>query len=807
MSTPKLYLIIINENTIEKVVTFRELDAVQKAWKTLIVGDRTGVVHCGFVRPSTPERLEIPKHIKGKIVYSAALKWALQDLFKSSNKPVANIPLNGQSTPCYLALNQWGYEIAEDQGTAGELEPTTIRDNNKANHKNTVSLAAQQVLLDANKQPLNNEEIFARIFESNYFYFDKPTPVSMLDVSLSRETIGSKYLDATKEPVFGKTDEGRYYLLENKVVEPKGWVKVLATEKPEQYKKLHEYGVSDEESYLSIRGQLPEELSTFLDNIRFYSLKTTINLNNPDEILRIAPLWLLKRHINDLGFTLRASNILLQNGISKMEELAELTTAELKRLPSMGKGSISNICEAIVSKISKTVGDLSLPIPSDSIENGKSIQKNNINEIGNIPLASKIAQTPLRQHLIRTLDGLEEVDRVVLHGRLGYKGKVFTLEEIGEKLDVTRERIRQRQKKDVAKIIAEEYWDDVIGLRIGQLLLDRTEPLILEMLEIEDAWFQGFMDDSYIYLGNVLQMFSENAIWVIEAQGRNVVTRIKQKNWDLLVRNIKSNLKHKSEEKTWSRADVDQYFESCLAEHSAKELLPLIKEMVNDYLQFESEEMDALLIAYGKSAESVVAGILAQAEEPLHFSEIAKRATEIMGKPVDERRAHAAVIAKGVWLYDRGTYGLIDHCPLPESKRKSICQIVEHLLYQGEINKQWHSKEIIDELKKVTQAVPKELDPYVLRMCIEGSRKINFLNRMVWARADSGLSSEDRIDVSDAFIQILEEVGEPLSGRDLKKRLSEIRGVDGNMQIHANDRLVAVGPNFWGLSDWGDTGL
>ena len=204
----------------------------------------------------------------------------------------------------------------------------------------------------------------------------------------------------------------------------------------------------------------------------------------------------------------------------------------------------------------------------------------------------------------------------------------------------------------------------------------------------------------------------------------------------------------------------------------------------------------------GAGQEAAVTAILAQAEGPLHFTEIARRASEILGKEVDERRAHGALNRDDVWLFDRGTYGLLDHCPFPSSKRQSICRVVEHMLYQAPTNKQWHSEEIIDELTAQFPSRLEDLDPYVLRMCIEHSPKITFLNRMVWARSDSGLEVGDRIETTDSFIQILEEVGEPLSSQELKQRLSEIRGVAENMQIRGNDRLVAVGPNLWGLSEW-----
>ena len=269
--------------------------------------------------------------------------------------------------------------------------------------------------------------------------------------------------------------------------------------------------------------------------------------------------------------------------------------------------------------------------------------------------------------------------------------------------------------------------------------------------------------DNYIYLANTIQLFSKNAVCVIKAAGRNVVTRIKQNEWDVLIRELRTKLKQKAEEKQWTRSDIRQYLETSLSEYSSQELAPLLYEIFDEFLQYKNEDQQALLIAFGKSAESAVTAVLAQAEGPLHFTEIAKRASELLGREVDERRAHGALYQKDIWLFDRGTYGLLDHCPLPASKRQSICRVVEHVLYQAPINKQWHSEEIIEQLSGQFPNISEDLNPYVLRMCIEQSPKITFLNRMVWARADSGMASGDRIETIDSFIQILEETGEPLS--------------------------------------------
>ena len=800
MSALKLYFILITNDVVSSVTTYRELDALRQVWDVLDVNNQTALLHCGFVRPKLSDNIELPDSA-GKVIYTAALKWALPSSYTSTKQHIAHIVLNDQLTPCYLALNQWGYEIDDEiREHNHELSclPLAVQ-----NQKDTISLAAQQVLIDANKLPLNKEEIYARIIESNYYQFNTPTPVYVLDVTLHRETKDTEYTEYTKADktaVFGKSKDGRYYLLADKASEPIGWVYELSLENNNLYETIREYRVTDEDSYRYIQSKLSAEFRKKIDGYRFRFLEKTIRVYEPDELIKIAPQWLIDSRIQDIGFTVRVENSLLANDITYVGQLAELTVEDLKRFSNMGKKSIADICDAIIEKIDINNVDYkkshkTITVNSDDVESSDS-------EVGEASLLEITVQLPLRSHLSRTLEELTETDRLVLHDRLGYKGKVLTLEEIAIKLGVTRERVRQRQSKYVKKIIAKEYWDDVIGMRIGQLLMDREEPLILEMIDIEDDWFEGF-SDRYLYLGNVIQMFSENAIKVIEAQGRNIVTRISKKAWDILLRDIKNHLRASAAEQLWTRIDVGVYCESRLAEHSSKELLPLVNEAVDDYLQFDGDSDDSIFIAYGRSAESAVKAVFSQAEKPLHYSEIAERASDLLGQTVDERRAHnAAAASADVWLYDRGTYGLIDHCPLPESKRTSVRQIVEHLLYQGEINKQWHSKEIIEQLRNNFPAIPDELDPYVLRMCVEGSRKVTFLNRMVWARSDSGLSSDDRVDLADAFIQILEEAGEPLNGKELKNRLSDVRGVDVNMQIHAGERLVAVGPNIWGLIEW-----
>lgn len=800
MSAPKLYLIRTTENVIDEVRTFRELDDVLASYSGQLDKDSIYILHCGFLRPNVRYPIGFPAELKGKMLYSPALKWALPQSFRHSTKPVATINAEDVIWHCFLAANEWGYEAdLGEYDLLGETGCSATDDHGRV--KETIVLAAKAVL-DDSKGPLNKEEIYALIVENGYYQFNTPKPVHVLDVQLNRYTLGTNYSKPAETSLFGKTNEGKYYLLGSENNSPAGWVGTVSKESPRLYQAVQAYRIFDEESYQLHRDALPEELRVKLDSERFSLLREKIDQTNPHSLLEIAPDWIRGLEVSELGLSVRSKNALIGKGVSTVGELANLSREDLLRFPNMGKLSIADICDSIVRKVVlATTSIVEISGAQKEIVRNPRVQESASLEISEEILANQAAQKPLIAHLSSTLEELKEVDRLILHGRLGFKGKALTLEQIAKTIGVTRERVRQRQKKYVERIITREYWDDVIGIRIGQLLIDRDEPLILEMLDVEDDWFGGF-GDNFEYLSNTIQMFSENEIHVIDANGRNVITRTTQNQWDGVVKKLRSELKHKASERRWSRDEIDQYFSTSLSEFGGIELTPIIRELFEEYLQYNGESISALLVAYGASAESAVAAVLAQAESPLHFTEVAKRASEILGKPVENRRAHQAVLSDGVWLYDRGTYGLIDHCPIPESRRLDIRRSVENILYQGPINKQWHSKGIIEELEGDYPGISNKLDPYILRMCIEESEKILFLGRMVWARSDSGMEAGDRIETTESFIHILEEVGRPLSGRELKQRLSEIRDVPLSMQIHGNERMIAVEPNVWGLSEW-----
>ena len=261
---------------------------------------------------------------------------------------------------------------------------------------------------------------------------------------------------------------------------------------------------------------------------------------------------------------------------------------------------------------------------------------------------------------------------------------------------------------------------------------------------------------------------------------------ISQKQWKVLKKELKSDLKTIAKEGCLTQNAIFELLKSRLTEFSSTELVGIL------VLHFEDR----------MSMASAVSVVLEQAIEPLHIEEIAKRTEKLLGKKVSITGVSNACLSEGVWLYGRGIYGTIEHCPLQEPDRMKIRAQVEGILMAGNRYKQWHSKEIIEQLRHEinTNFSALALNPYTLRMCLDGSKKVVYLNRMAWARTDSGFNIGDKKNLHDAIVEILEGAGLPLTKEEIKKQLAPIRGVYDDMQIQPVNPLVRLSSKLWGLS-------
>jgi len=791
MSALKMFFCIVNDNGSVDVTVHRELNSIYTLWSNEKIFNKIGIIHIGFIRPKVPSYEEI-EYFKERILVSSSVKWALPAKYRTSHKVVSNSKI-----PLYQLLSGFGYDI-EIEEDLPVMENAVQETSSKEEANHTIASAALEVL-ESTSQSMSKEEIYGHIIDRNLFNFGAKKPISVLNVELNRHCRDSEYSHSSSNKIFGKTSNRLFYALSAKK-EFTGWLKVLKKENPSLESECLKLLIFDDKTYLEKRHELTEQVSRELDLIRFEQLKPLINTEDPSQLIPILPAPILNAHISQLGLTVRTNNVFSVQGVLCLRDAFGITLTDMLKWPNFGKKSAKDLCELLTDSAQK----LTFQLPNPSSKNINSIEQETVMNGSTAEYENKsddytiehIQLIPLKQHFENSLATLSENARLVLEYRTGYKGPIKTLEEVGQLVDRTRERIRQIQKKNINKIIDTEYWDDCIAIKIGTLLIDREQPLYLEMLEVEDDWFSGFIGN-YQHLASIIELFSENQIQLLTINGAVVISRISQDSWDSLISGFRKSLKAKAEERLWTREDINLIFKADLENKGAPELLSILWDTFSDTLQFGTEK--EVLVTYGKSGESAVFTVLQQAEAPLHYREVALRATAILGRKVEERLAHNSLPRQGAKLFGRGVYGLPKFNPISDLICKHIRTVVSKMLYEGPLAKQWHVTEILSNLKDRFPSLPEDLDLYILNIIFEDCDEITYLNKNVWARADSGQKPTDRVDMADAFTKILEDAGKPLKGKEIKARLEVIRGVHEALQLQPTDRMLQVGPDTWGL--------
>lgn len=792
MSVLKMFFCIVSETQSSDITIHRDLNSIYTLWETEKSDDKVGIIHIGFIRPKVPSYDEI-QLFHGAVLVSASVKWALPDGYNTSN----NAAYEHNKLPLFQLLKGFGYDIVLDDDELFSQQPgIDLSANADSNH--TIASAALEVLESVAK-PMSKEEIYGHIIERGLFEFGAKKPINVLNVELNRHCEGTSYSQAPSSKFFGKSKAGLFFSLSTVPKEVEGWLKGLQESNIELAEACINSGIFNEKSYFKNKQFMTDTQIRELELIRYQTLKRSINIEDPSELIPLLPTSILEAHITQLGLTVRTSNVFNVQNIFKLKDAIGYSLEDMMKWPNFGKKSAKDLCEVLDASVEK----LSYTLPINSGDSNTAIisinEEETEKEITKTPNFEHASKTPLKKHFENSLSLLKTNERTILEGRTGYNCPVKTLEEVGALIGVTRERVRQIQKKNVEKIIKTEFWDDCIAIKIGGLLHGRELPLYLEMLEVEDDWFSGFIGN-YQHLAAIIGLFSENQIKILTVDGAVIISRITQDDWDKLVSNFRSSLRAKANEQCWTKEEVELTFKASLEEKGASELYPLLWGAFSDVLIFEeSTSGTEVLISYGKTLNSATLAVLRQAESPLHFSVIAERVRENLGRNATNPQVNSCLHKVGAKLFDRGTYGLPHFNPISDGTCQHLRVVVESLVQYGPLMKQWHTTEFLKSLEKKFPALPKSLNQYILNLILESSEKLTYLNKNVWVRADSGQLPTDRVDMADAFTKILEDAGKPLKGKEIKARLKVIRGVNEALQIQSTERMLQVGPDTWGL--------
>jgi hypothetical protein len=595
---------------------------------------------------------------------------------------------------------------------------------------------------------------------------------------------------------------------------PRGWVEHLIAENPEIDSLLRSAGIWDEESYHEKESLLStdERLTLALNRFRmFVGLKP--NQTNILDNLHACPNWFLDYELRFLNLTVRTRNVCTAHNLTIIGHLAAKGYRGLLKLPNMGQGSVHTLGKLLWETL----------INGDALKRKKwqnSEAPNDKPHYVQLPdtIASKPAATPSAAHIAEPnpasssapsieniFDGfrdaaqtLTDQDRHIWAARLGFRCPQQTLQVTAEQIGITRERVRQIELKIYRKVGRNAFWK-LLKEKISHHLDDRTSPLLLNGLSALDPWFKG-VEELKVPLKEVFNHVLNDEFSILDLDEMPVLTRLPLKQWERAVNTGKALLRgmveqHVSED--YARLQI-----GALLTDRGKELRDELWAAVRPFaLLAASPDGKSTLVGYGRSAEMVVLAVLQSAGQPLHYEEIYRRSKLISDKEYDERRIHNASQCVAV-LYNRGTYGLLSHCPLTPKELALIEAEVEDIAGGADPTKQWHTSELLDELLERGFDFEGKLTKYIINIALRNSKTFSNMRRMIWGYKEAWqATAASRLDMRQAVISLLEEAGRPLSTLEIRERLEGDRGVNDHFQIHPQGNLIRMGTGLWGLAD------
>jgi hypothetical protein len=577
------------------------------------------------------------------------------------------------------------------------------------------------------------------------------------------------------------------------------WFEDMVGEQPALIAELALSGIDSASTYMKKREALSNEALDGTEEFRFAHALRTINADDPFQLVRKAPLWLLSVPVNRLELTARCANALEKESIEIVGDLSNHQLDEALRWKNFGKKSARDLSIGLQSAMKQGAQHFRLASALDKLIGTETNESYKDASDASQGILETPPSTSLREDLLDALGGLTERVAIVFQGRLMTHPRQ-TLGQIGYQLGLSRERVRQLEDRYLRILEKRHFFPMLIGLKVSRLFRARTTPLYLDAIHEEDSWFDGFSNETE-KLGTLIRAFSE---WsTFESDNRIIVSAIGEDDFYNLKRKALESLRN-AEPMSLKRTEVEALLAEFAIQAGAAELGGVLSAALRDQLHYTSpiDANEPMLSGVGWGVNHTVIAVLNEAERPLHFSELTRRCSDRLGREVEERRVHSVLITDNAQYYGRGTYGTNKHFPFGQDLKDEIRSEVESVMLSNR-DRQWHAGDLVDLLADRRPDLPEEVDQYIVNIILEESTVLRALGRLVWTvRGDMSsdlVESVNRIDLMQACIAILEIAGKPMPLDEIRLELKKQRGVGKYFVLQSSKALARIRPNTWGL--------
>ena len=496
---------------------------------------------------------------------------------------------------------------------------------------------------------------------------------------------------------------------------------------------------------------------------------------------------LLRYPLSRLSLSVRSRNCLAYAKIATLGDLAEQTESSLRVIPNFGTTSLEEV-KAVLAAFNLDLGS-KVPTKKSHVEDlfGKLNEPDETIDEINFKLYN-IDQSSLESVLRSFKNSLTEREFEIFSARVGLDEKPLTLDAIGQKFDVTRERVRQVEAKVEIKVARIFNLINLLDSKLYKIRENLFIPLYVEDLPNYDPWFEMVRKKPWIMksLLNYENLSSHNVQTVDDDQILGL-----GKNSALLdlINHLRNHLDNQIG-KNYSKADLIDYIR-LLTPLMANEITNYaLSKLSSDYRFSDNSDLKkSFLVSAGRGAIPKLIALLESSDRPLSIDEIYSKlgVSEKDGRNYKNRLIDNDLF----YTFDTSTYGLRKHLNLTDPEIEFVNSIIKaHILENGS-ERQWHANEIYNEAN-FTSTIKVKLNAYKIIICILQSDEFSYLGRFIFVLGQSKESAIQKINYIEMIESLLEKSDEPLTTQEIKASIEKERGLSNVFQIHDKKRIIPL---------------
>jgi hypothetical protein len=359
-------------------------------------------------------------------------------------------------------------------------------------------------------------------------------------------------------------------------------------------------------------------------------------------------------------------------------------------------------------------------------------------------------------------------------------GDAVTLQELGDTLGVTRERIRQIERRAIERIASRVPMMNAIREHLHRVTAGRFVPL--EKV-CADPWFEGLLDERETFRFIVDRLF-EGSWYVVRFDGSEYVgtapTSVVDAAWDAVCEFLEHaemplpyvSLRHAIAVRTEGVAGLDD----------------VIAAALQPELQIDVLDSVPTITGWGTAKHETILSILRASPEPVLVRDLVARLGRFRMPPE-------------VLYLGRGIVGLEAHFPDIDVWRRRLVPRCVELIRAGTEERQWTAFELLEDLRDGGVKTPDWFTHWHLGALLRCVPELRYMGRLrVRLRGEDGDDGE-RLLAREVLVEVLEAAGGPLDEAVIVERASMRTGLPAAIGMFMlRDPFVKVAPSRWGLN-------